>query len=171
MATLIPCNLSHAEELIEIGKATFYETFVDDNTAEDMQHYLDSAFNFPQIESELKDSNSLFFLLKEGNENVGYLKVNFGNAQKELQDEEAIELERIYVRQKFTGSGYGKILFEKVRSLAKEKSLKFIWLGVWEYNHRALKFYKKLGFQPFGKHVFRVGSDDQIDILMRLDVG
>lgn len=43
-------------------------------------------------------------------------------------------------------------------------------LGVWEHNHRALRFYEKNGFIAFGTHIFQLGNDQQTDILMKKSV-
>ncbi|MEZ4691757.1 MAG: GNAT family N-acetyltransferase [Ignavibacteria bacterium] len=64
----------------------------------------------------------------------------------------------------------GKILFNKALEIASANNLKYIWLGVWENNHRALSFYKKHGFVEFDKHVFRYGNDDQTDLLMKFEL-
>ena len=61
-------------------------------------------------------------------------------------------------------------MFEKSLEIAKEKSMNFIWLGVWEENHRAIKFYEKNGFKVFGKHKFVLGKDVQTDLLMKLKI-
>ena len=45
---------------------------------------------------------------------------------------------------------------------------KYIWLGGWEENVSAISFYKKNGFAEFDKYIFRLGDDDQTDIMMRL---
>jgi ribosomal protein S18 acetylase RimI-like enzyme len=99
---------------------------------------------------------------------VGYLKINFGASQTELKDNEALEIERIYVLQAFHGKKLGQALYEKAISIAKEMKVKYVWLGVWEQNHRALQFYKKNGFVPFDTHIFKLGNDEQTDIMMKL---
>ncbi len=43
-----------------------------------------------------------------------------------------------------------------------------MWLGVWEKNPRALRFYQKIGFQEFDKHIFTLGNEKQTDIMMKL---
>jgi GNAT superfamily N-acetyltransferase len=51
-----------------------------------------------------------------------------------------VELQRIYVDPTQIGGGVGATLMES--SLEKARSLGYqtIWLGVWEHNHRALKY-------------------------------
>ena len=52
--------------------------------------------------------------------------------------------------------------------MAKDKKSDYVWLGVWEENPRAISFYKKNGFEEFDKHIFKLGNDEQTDIMMKL---
>lgn len=61
----------------------------------------------------------------------------------------------------------GQILYEKAIEMAIKRKSKYVWLGVWEENPRAINFYKKNGFEEFDKHVFILGDDEQTDILMK----
>jgi GNAT superfamily N-acetyltransferase len=54
--------------------------------------------------------------------------------------------------------------------VAKENSVKFIWLGVWEHNPRAIRFYEKNQFVVFDKHIFMLGDDAQTDLMMRREI-
>ena len=53
---------------------------------------------------------------------------------------------------------------------AIEDKMAYIWLGVWEYNHAAQRFYGRNGFVKVGSHQFMVGSDVQIDFLMKKEL-
>lgn len=155
-------------ELQTISKQTFFETFADHNAADDMQKYLDNNLSVDQLKVELSDENSEFYFASADNKVIGYLKINFGPAQTEIKDKSAIEIERIYVLKDFHGKKIGQILFNKVIDIAKQTKAGYIWLGVWEKNLRAINFYKKNGFLEFDKHIFRLGDDEQTDIMMRL---
>ncbi|PZQ78157.1 MAG: GNAT family N-acetyltransferase, partial [Flavobacterium johnsoniae] len=76
----------------------------------------------------------------------------------------------IYVLKEFHGKKVGQLLYEKAIQIAKETKSDYVWLGVWEENHRALAFYKKNGFVEFDKHIFRLGNDEQTDIMMKLQL-
>jgi ribosomal protein S18 acetylase RimI-like enzyme len=155
-------------ELLQgISRQTFYETFADKNTEEDMKQYLDKSFNADTIASEVEDPNSQFYFALHNNKIAGYLKLNTGQAQTELKDETALEIERIYVLQEYQSKKVGQILFNKALEIANERHARYIWLGVWEENAKALRFYKKNGFMEFGKHSFLLGNDKQTDILMK----
>ena len=91
-----------------------------------------------------------------------------GPSQTELKDETALEIERIYVIQEYQGKKVGQQLYEKAIQVAIEKKAQYVWLGVWEENHKAIQFYNKNGFQVFDKHVFVLGDEKQTDLMMRL---
>ncbi len=159
---------SDINQLQEIGRQTFYETFSVGNTEENMKKYLEEGFSIDKLAAELNDKNADFYFAALDNMVIGYLKINFGQSQTELKDDKALEIERIYVVEAYHGKEVGQLLFDKAIQIAKEKNLDFIWLGVWEENPRAINFYKKNGFVAFDKHIFKLGNDQQIDILMKL---
>ncbi|TNE75164.1 MAG: GNAT family N-acetyltransferase [Bacteroidetes bacterium] len=156
--------------LQKIGRETFKETFESGNTEENMRDYLANGFSEEKLKSELNNPGSIFYFARIGSIVSGYLKVNFSDAQTELRDESGMEIERIYVLKELHGKKVGQLLFEKALDLAKQSEKKFVWLGVWEENPRAIQFYKKNGFEEFDKHVFIIGDDEQTDIMMRLDL-
>lgn len=163
-------GIQDIEQLQAIGRQTFTETFADSNSAEDMAKYLEEAYAHEKLSSELNDPNSEFYLATLEHEVIGYLKLNFGDAQTELKDNKALEIERIYVAKAFHGQKLGQLLYDKAIEVAKEKKVDYIWLGVWEENHRAIQFYKKNGFVAFDKHIFVLGNDAQTDIMMKLEL-
>lgn len=133
-----------------------------------MQKYLEEGFSTTKLTEELNDKNAAFYFAELDGKIIGYLKINTGQSQTELKDEKALEIERIYVLKEFHGKKVGQLLFEKAIQIAKDKNMDYVWLGVWEENPRAIRFYEKNGFVAFDKHIFKLGNDEQIDILMRL---
>lgn len=158
------------EELQNIGRQTFTETFAEINTPENMLKYLEDSFSAEQLAREIEDPDSEFYFATLGNRAIGYLKVNKGQAQTELKDENTLELERIYVLAEFHRKKVGQILFDKALKTAQNLKVEYLWLGVWENNTRAINFYRKNGFAEFGKHDFWLGNDQQTDIMMRLKI-
>lgn len=168
--TIRPIGADEIEQLQYIGRQTFTETFSESNSAEDLEKYLENRFTAEKLSGELADKNSLFWFAMSNNQIIGYLKVNFGVAQTEIQAANAMEIERIYVLKAFHGSRVGQQLLSKALEIARQASVDYIWLGVWEHNHRAIGFYRKNGFAEFDKHVFVLGDKRQTDLMMRLDL-
>jgi len=151
-----------------IGKQTFYEAFKYDNSEEDLNQYLNESFSFEKITEELKNVNSEFYFAKSNDQVLGYLKINFGKSQTELNENNSLEIERIYLLKQFYGKNVGQKLLDKALEIALKNQHDFVWLGVWENNLRAIQFYKKNGFVAFDKHIFQLGNDKQTDIMMKL---
>jgi len=131
-----------------------------------MNAYLERAFNLKQLEKELSNISSQFFFVYFNNEVAGYLKVNTIDAQSEKMGDEALEIERIYIRSKFQKHGLGKYLLNKAMEIAVKENKRKIWLGVWEKNENAIAFYKKMGFVQTGAHSFYMGDEEQMDFIM-----
>ena len=161
-------TLNEIDQLQKICRQTFFETFSTSNTEENMQKYLEEGFSVDKLSNELNDENAEFYFAKLENNIIGYLKLNSGTAQTELKDEKALEIERIYVLKEFHGKKVGQILYDKAIEIARQKNADYVWLGVWEENPRAISFYKKNGFVEFDKHIFKLGEDEQTDIMMKL---
>lgn len=163
-------SLSNLDQLQEISRQTFSETFSAGNTVENMNKHLQEAFSAEKMTSELSDENTAFYFAILDGKIIGYLKLNFGQSQTELKDDKGVEIERIYVVKEFYGKTVGQILYEKAIRVAIDRKAVYIWLGVWEENHRAIAFYKKNGFVEFDKHIFKLGDDEQTDLMMKLEL-
>jgi ribosomal protein S18 acetylase RimI-like enzyme len=160
--------IAHIDQLQKIGRQTFYESFSAVNTAANMTAYLDNAFSNENLTAELSDPNAAFYFAILEDKVIGYLKLNFGLSQTEIRHDKSVEIERIYVLKAFHGQNVGQLLYETALEVAMQQQADYIWLGVWEENPRAIKFYRKNGFVTFDKHVFRLGNDEQTDIMMHL---
>lgn len=161
-------SLNEIDQLQKIGRQTFQETFSDSNSEENMKNYLEEGFSSEKLTAELNNKDSEFYFATLENNVIGYLKVNFGESQTELKDSKALEIERIYVSKEFHGKKIGQLLYDKAIEIAKQKNSEYVWLGVWEENLRALSFYRKNGFVEFDKHIFKLGDDEQTDLMMKL---
>jgi len=168
---IIKVSPEEIDKLQKISIQTFTETFSSKNSKEDMNAYLGREFSSKKLKIELADRNAEFYFALFETQVIGYLKINYGTSQTEIKDSNALEIERIYVLQEYHGKKVGQLLYEKVIEISKQKNVDYIWLGVWEENPRAISFYKKNGFVEFDKHIFKLGSDEQTDIMMKLEIG
>ncbi|MGY3215292.1 N-acetyltransferase family protein [Mucilaginibacter sp. HD30] len=156
--------------LQRIGRKTFLETFGSTNDNADMEKYLAEGFTDNKLTSELSNADSFFYFATLGESVIGYLKLNKGQAQTEIKEDHGLEIERIYVLKEYHGKKVGQVLYDKAIEVANQLKVDYVWLGVWEENPRAISFYKKNGFVEFDKHVFKLGSDEQTDIMMRKEL-
>lgn len=165
-----PVPVGELELLAEIGRRTFVETFAADNDPHEFAAYVNRAFSIDRLREEYLVEGSTFYFARIGEKPCGYLKLNRGRAQTERVAGETLEIERIYVDHGYQGAGVGKAMFEFALDIARNQALDAVWLGVWERNPKAIRFYERQGFVAFGEHNFTIGSDVQRDIMMRFDL-
>lgn len=159
-ATINDCTL-----LTALSTTTFRAAFASYNAPSDMDAYLETAMNQVVILGELADKNNTFFLLWDAGNLAGYAKMRVDSTPPDLAITTAIELERIYLLPEYIGMGAGYELIRHCIDYAFSANCTHMWLGVWEHNKTAIEFYKRLGFEQFGSHIFRLGTDDQTDLL------
>lgn len=163
-------SINDLNQLQKIAKKTFFDTFSSKNSLENMKEYLKTGFSMEKLKEELNNTNSRFYFAECQDKAIGYLKINLGKSQTDKKNENSLEIERIYVLKEFHGTNAGQVLFEKAVEISKQEKVDYLWLGAWEENPRAIQFYKKNGFVEFDKHIFKLGGDEQIDLLMKLEL-
>jgi ribosomal protein S18 acetylase RimI-like enzyme len=167
--TIRAAGTGDAKPLTDLSYTTFWDAFAHHpkNAPDDLAHYMRQAFSVEQISQELTDPKSVFLVAEIEGELAGYAKLAFDNTEPDIVAEWPVELSRLYSQQKFIGKGVGQALMDACIELAKKQGRDVIWLGVWEFNPRAQRFYEKNGFTTVGSHTFVLGSDPQTDLLMQ----
>lgn len=154
-----------AELLAEIGATTFYDSYANDIAADDIADYLEASFGTEKQAAELADRSGCFLIAEVDGNTAGYARLLESEAPPDVTPQ-AIELQRIYVRQEYIGRGIGAALMRACLAEARQRGFEAIWLGVWERNPRAIGFYKKWGFEVAGVHAFQMGKETQTDVLL-----
>lgn len=162
--------LADAPRLRELSETTFRDTYTAYNTPENMEKHMAKNFSLHQIETELQDTTNQYIVCENGDELIAFVKLVRNHSTKGLNEERVIELERIYVLKTFHGQQLGRKLIDFCTAWAKEQGFNVIWLGVWEHNQNALKFYEKMGYTRFGEHTFTLGDEVQTDYVMRKNI-
>jgi len=167
-----PARTGDIELLSALAARTFKDAFGSENADDDIQSYIRESFSAERLRTELGNPDNLFLLafLAEADPPVGYAKLRTGTTDASVKGPGPIELHRIYVDRSAVGRGVGAALMQASFDTARRGGHKTLWLGVWERNERAISFYKRWGFEVVGDHVFRLGSDDQTDLIMERPV-
>lgn len=159
-----------AELIADMSRKTFYETFVSQNTKENMDKFMNESFTKEALMKEVGEPGNIFLLAYDEKEPAGYVRMRENNNPPELGNRNSIEIARIYAATNTIGKGVGKTLMQKCIEIAQEKKKDVLWLGVWEKNNRAIDFYIKWGFEKFSTHIFMLGDDPQTDWLMKKEL-
>lgn len=172
LISIRPATGADAAPLTELAFTTFWDAFAGHpkNAPDDLDAYIQKAFNAEQIALELADPKSVFLLAEVSGELAGYSKLVLDYIEPGVTAERPVELNRLYSHQKYLGKGVGQALMDECFTRALNENCDVMWLGVWEYNPRAQRFYEKNGFRVVGKHVFQLGTDSQTDLLMQKEL-
>jgi ribosomal protein S18 acetylase RimI-like enzyme len=165
------CGPEDASLIADVGERTFRETYSADTPADELERHVASAYAVATIERELGDPDSSFFLARVDGDVAGYLKINRGAAQTELREDAGLEIESLYVLREFQGRRIGQLLFDRALDEARTAGAEYVWLGVWERNEMARRFWAKQGFVEFDSHPFRFGEVEHNDLMMRRPLG
>ena len=170
--TIRQATVEDAKLLTDLAYTTFWDAFAHHpkNAPDDLNHYMRQAFNPEQIATELADDKNIFLIAEIDGEAAGYSKIILDTIEPGITAEKPVELSRLYAHQKHLGQGVGQRLMDACFDRAKAEGRDVMWLGVWEYNPRAQRFYEKNGFRVVGSHVFVLGKDEQTDLLMQRSI-
>lgn len=157
-----------AKAIAHLSTRTFRDTFTTDSNTADIEAYLKTTFQVEQIAAELADNRNTFLLAcaESSADPIGYAKLRVGKKSC-ISSSNPIELERLYVNKSRIGQGVGAKLMQTCLDRAALQNRNILWLGVWENNLQAIKFYEKWNFTTVGSHVFKLGSDNQNDLIMQ----
>ena len=161
------------EKLALFGSELFWQAYHNESALDKkyIRAYMARAFSTQQIRKEVEDPSIDFLLLESKGKWAGYAKLVEGTLHESLVEKDTLEIERIYLHKSYWGRGFGKPLMDKCVEIAKERSKMAIWLGVWNKNARAIRFYEKYGFEKRGTVTFDLASSLQEDDVMELVIG
>jgi diamine N-acetyltransferase len=167
MITIHTATPADAERIAIFGRWVFDMVFSPQNDPANMKTYMDEVFTTAHVIQEFEEPNALFFTATVDDNLVGYAKIRTVEFPPALDGLRHIELQRIYVDPAFHGKNVAVQLLETCIQQAQKQDFEAIWLGVWEHNHRAIRFYERMGFELCSTHEFMLGNEVQIDLVMK----
>lgn len=164
------CTAEDAELLSEIGSETFWDTYGESPilNKNDISAYVKRAYDPERLRTELIDEGFRYLIAVADDETAGYARLKIGSPIENVESERPLEISRIYIRRKFQGCGMGKELIGRCIEEAERFLCDAVWLGVWQYNEKAIGFYERMGFKSSGTMEFDLAGNLQTDIVMAL---
>jgi ribosomal protein S18 acetylase RimI-like enzyme len=162
-------TITDAQILARIGGETFWDAYQSSSRLEQefIKAHIAKIFTIEQINAEIEQQNIIYLIAENETEEIGYARLLVGSFRDEISARLPLEISRIYLRKKFWGKKLGKILLEKCFAEAEKQGCDLIWLSVWKFNPRAIKFYEKFGFEKVGEHIFDLAGSSQPDLIMQ----
>lgn len=146
---------------------TYLDTFAGTATDEDNRLLMEKIYSRAQLLRDADEPGARLVLACVGDRPVGFLRLRENAEVNTWLGSSHLELHRLYLDSSFHGTGLANRVMQVAYTETQQRQRTWLWLGVWERNYRAQRFYERHGFERFGEHTFWVGHDPQIDWLMR----
>lgn len=161
---VIRCDVNHLNEYQQVARQSFIDAFEKVSEPKSFKNYISTAFELDILRGELEDTKTaIYFLQTDNGESTGYIKLRWDRSEEFFGAEPALELQRIYLLERFWNKGYGKILLDFSENFAIENAFQWIWLVVWFENHGAIRFYERQGWEKFATKNFQFGDEIHVD--------
>lgn len=157
-------------DLSALAQRTFRDAFAEFNTEKDMREHCAIHFGVSSFAEILADLRKSIVLAEQGQAPVAYAQLHLGESWSSVQAVKPAELHRFYVLEDWHGKGLAGEFLKHLAGVCRQSGADVLWLGVWEKNSRAIKFYEKNGFVVVGHKEFLLGQDRQRDLVMALDL-
>ncbi len=151
----------------ELAIEVYTDTFADQNTPANLQAFYDDSYNLEKFKGEFFEEGSTLYLALDDLKIIGFLRLRLSSEAEKQLGSNAVELHRLYIHRDYHGTSASRLLMEEAMAFSVARKFEWMWLGVWEKNFRAQKFYAKWGFERFGEHIFQMGDDPQTDWLLK----
>lgn len=160
-------TLDDAESIASLGADAFVAAFGPSNPADVVAEYVADAFAPARVAEQIADPGATWVIAEHDGVVVGFAHLQLDQAPPEVTGRLPIRLARFYARPDRIGTGVGRALMLRCLDVANEHGCDVAWLGVWEHNSRAIAFYQRWGFTEVGAETFRLGDDDQTDLVFQ----
>jgi len=178
-------TVNDAAQVSYLIGSTWARFFAYSVSESDLETYLTTLLSEASIRTEIEDPSKYFLVAErrarpgftsksdagatmsqDGPTITGVAQLFLSTKKQGLISSSPVELNRLYIDPEEQGGGLAAILLDSAVSIAKEMGYNGLWLGVWENNARAKRFYKKMGFEERGEHFFWVGESKRRDLVM-----
>lgn len=135
----------------EIANKTWPATYGAILSKEQVEFMMNMMYSDNSLLQQIQKQHQ-FFIVSEGIHDLGFVSI-----EHRFKNELITRIHKIYVLPETQGKGIGKLLLDKVVSLAKENDSNTISLNVNRFN-KAYAFYKKIGFEIVGEENIAIGN-------------
>ena len=150
--------------------ATHYEAYFELDPSHDLADYCIRFFNLEAVKAELENPKLTYLIAEFAGKAVGFAELREGKKIECMEGRNAIEIQRIYIIEPMKGKKIGRALIEKCCQIGREKGYETIWLGVWDKNVKAQKFYEKIGMENVGLTDFSDGKNEFLNFVFAMDI-
>lgn len=152
-----------APALASFAAQAFDDSYRDIDEAQALAVYIAEHFTPDEMSRVIADPACTVLLAVGAGQLAGYAVLHDLAAPACVQGAAPIKLWRLYLAQAHTGQGLGRRLLHAAETAARERGARTLWLTVYDRNERAVRFYRRHGFQPVGTSEFLFGGEVYAD--------
>ena len=153
-----------------LGHTALYEAYYSQDDSYNAARYITETYAPGRLAAELLDPAITYFVIYQDEKAVGFAKFRIGGTHESVTSRNAVELQRIYIIEHVYATGVGEHLLKFCLDHARSKGFDTLWLGVWEENLRARRFYEKHGFRRVGTVTFPYADAVGTNHVMQIDL-
>lgn len=168
--TIVTATFKDAETVANLAAFTFRESWLEPGNEQDLEEYVQENFNLDVIKKELDNPDISYLLVFYDDEITGYIKLQRFDQPEGFELKKPVAIHRLYIKSDFRNLKLGGALVEHSIALAEKEGFQTVWLGVWNENNNAIRFYNKFGFEKFGNYNFVMGSIVSDDFLLKKEI-
>jgi len=142
--------------VLQISWQEAYSPFIPKS---DLDNYLDKTYTVELLKEACKNNNFICYVAEIDEIICGWLKLYVS------KEENRFYLSSVYVLPEYQKLKIGLQFFNLACQEAVQKKFEEIYIGVMIQNERALRWYKKLGFDFFEEEPFTMGSTSVLHLI------
>ena len=140
----------------ELAEKSWNSAYKNILSKEQIFYMLQEMYSEEEISRQLQNSNYVYFLISDGNENAGFIGFEY------QYEEKTTKLHRIYLLEEFKGKGLGKKALQFLKLQVQQNGDTRIILNVNKSNP-AIEIYESQGFKIYEEGVFDIGNGFVMD--------
>jgi GNAT superfamily N-acetyltransferase len=133
-----------------LATQVFLDTYATDGIRPSIAREVLGHFSPVAVSGLLSAPGTRFIVAERDGHMIGFAQLALGSIHELVPTRPAAELNRLYVQERFAGSGVGTALLREAEALAAAQGAVTLWLTGWAGNHRALAFYARRGYEDLG---------------------
>lgn len=163
-------ELRDAKNLAVLKQQVWISTYGIAGIREEYSDYVLSHFSIDNIEHAIKDENRHVILAEIDGHLVAAADLSLSPRSPRPEVKEGLEINILYVLDRFQGLGIGIKMLNECLKTAKEHKAEAIWFTLHYENNKAIDFYSKNGFNIVGDTLYNFGGEKYKNFIMHKEL-
>jgi GNAT superfamily N-acetyltransferase len=137
-----------------LATQVFLDTYAIDGIRPSLAREVLEHLSVEAFTAHLSQPDARFIVAERAAHLIAFAQLTLGRPLSGDPARPAANLNRLYVHERFTGTGLGTALLGRAETLAAAEGCAVLWLTSWTGNTRALAFYGRRGYKDVGSSTY-----------------